>query len=150
MDTKNLQPILDELVKEQNIFDQLKTDFPEILADLTTYRTNPNCSCRGRVTKFFQNKLKENEDLLNKYVTDDILVKAQDNSKKNEKNNVTEQPVPQSNQAAFDPNNNYAGRIFYVDKTEVAWGAFVKGLNGKFFKSFSVTERTDKVVVYFI
>jgi len=37
-----------------------------------------------------------------------------------------------------------------VDKTEVAWGAFVKGLNGKFFKSFSVTERTDKVVVYFI
>lgn len=38
------------------------------MADLTIFKSNPNCSCRGRVTKFFSDKLQQDPTLLNKYI----------------------------------------------------------------------------------
>ena len=37
------------LIKNDTFFDVIKGKFPEILADLTSSRNNPNCSCRNRV-----------------------------------------------------------------------------------------------------
>jgi hypothetical protein len=40
-----------------DVWSELKTDFPEQLADLTSFESNPNCSCGGRLNKFFREKL---------------------------------------------------------------------------------------------
>jgi hypothetical protein len=104
-----------------------------MLADLVTFKDNPNCSCRGRVFKFFTEHLEANPGSLNKYVKDasEINIKLQ---------YLAEERA----------NNNYAGKVFLIDKGEEAWAAFAGTLPGKMFRMFSVAERDDKVVVYFL
>lgn len=156
MDKRELQALLDVMVKDKNAFLKLKSDFPDTLADLTTYRNNPNCSCRGRVLKYFGQKIKEDANVLQPYLTPDIIAKAKVHKKTlPEPAPETEEQSVADQQAAIqemrnDPNNNYAGKVFYVDKSPEAWGQFVASLNGKFFKSFSVAERDSVVAVYFL
>jgi hypothetical protein len=129
----NVADILPILIKDEETFNRLKNDFPSILADLVTFKDNPNCSCRGRVFKFFSEHLEANPNILDQYVKDasEINVKLQSLS---------------DERAA----NNYAGKVFLVDKGEEAWAAFAGTLPGKMFRMFSVAERDDKVVVYFL
>lgn len=133
INTNNVTDILPILIKDEETFNRLKNDFPSILADLVTFKDNPNCSCRGRVFKFFTEQLEVNPNILEQYVkdTNEITVKLQALS---------------DERAA----NNYAGKVFLVDKGEEAWAAFARSLPGKMFRMFSVAERDDKVVVYFL
>jgi hypothetical protein len=129
----NVADILPILVKDDEIFNRLQTDFSSILADLVTFKDNPNCSCRGRVFKFFSEQLEINPTVLDQYVKDasEISFKLQ---------SLAEERA----------NNNYAGKVFVIDKGEEAWVAFAGTLPGKMFRMFSVAERDDKVVVYFL
>lgn len=129
----NVTDVLPILVKDDETFGRLQTDFPSILADLVTFKDNPNCSCRGRVFKFFTEQLEVNPNILNKYVKDanEITVKLQA---------LSDERVA----------NNYAGKVFIINKGEEAWAAFAGTLPGKMFRMFSIAERDDKVVVYFL
>ena len=125
--------ILPILIKDEEIFSQFKNDFPSILADLVTFKDNPNCSCRGRVFKFFGEHLEKNPESLNQYIknTNEINVKLQ---------SLAEERA----------NNNYTGKIFIIDGGEEAWAAFAATLPNKMFRMFSIAERDDKVIVYFL
>jgi hypothetical protein len=103
------------------------------LADLVTFKDNPNCSCRGRVFKFFSEQLEINPTVLDQYVknANEITLKLQ---------SLNEERA----------NNNYAGKVFVIDRGEEAWATFAGTLPGKMFRMFSVAERDDKVVVYFL
>ena len=69
IDKNNLANIVSIILQNKDAFEEIKSDFPEVLADLTTFRENPNCSCRGRVTKFFSDKIVAgNESIFDKYV----------------------------------------------------------------------------------
>lgn len=133
INSNNVVDVLPVLMKDNEIFNRLQADFPSMLADLVTFKDNPNCSCRGRVFKFFTEHLEKNPGSLDQYVKDanEISFKLQSLSEER-------------------ASNNYAGRVFVVDKGEEAWAAFAVTLPGKMFRMFSVAERDDKVVVYFL
>lgn len=131
---QNLSVSLLYLIKDDTTFNRLKNDFPEILADLTTFKSNPNCSCRGRVTKFFSDKLQQDPTLLNKYIYNEAEL------------------IEQLNQVEISrQQNNYSGRIITIPKNETSWQQLAQEINqGKFFRSFSVVERENELVVYFL
>ena len=52
--------LLSIILKDDISFDSLKNKFPEILADLTSARINPKCSCVKKVKFYLISKL-ENE-----------------------------------------------------------------------------------------
>lgn len=133
INTNNVTDVLPMLIKDDETFSKLKNDFPSILADLVTFKDNPNCTCRGKVFKFFTEQLEKNSSVLDTYVKDasEITLKLQ---------SLNEERA----------NNNYAGRIFVIDKGEEAWAAFAATLPGKMFRMFSVAEREEKVAVYFL
>lgn len=133
INTNNVADVLPILIKDDETFNRLKNDFSSMLADLVTFKDNPNCSCRGRVFKFFSEQLEINPTVLDQYVkdADEITVKLQSLSDER-------------------ANNNYAGKMFEIDKGSEAWAAFAGSLPGKMFRMFSVAEREDKVVVYFL
>lgn len=129
----NLNDALGIIIKDDSVFARLKTDFPDILADLTTFKTNPNCSCRSRVVKYFSDKLVENPNLLDQYV-----VNPQD---------LNNQLMVIYNQRI---QNNYAGKVFTVGKTDSEWQAFAQSLAGKTYRSFSVMDNGDSLKVYLL
>jgi len=129
----NLNDALGILIKNDTFYNRLTTDFPDILADLTTFKTNPNCTCRGRVVKYFSDKLNEDPNLLDKYV---------------------ENPQDLQNQLVVIQNqriqNNYSGKVFTVAKGEQAWKDFSQTLAGKMFRSFAIVDNGENLTVYLI
>ena len=57
----NIALYLDILVKNEKIFEALKNKYPDILADLTSSKFNPTCSCRGRVAAHLNKKYTEGD-----------------------------------------------------------------------------------------
>ena len=135
IDVSNLNDALPILMKDDATFESLKTDFPDILADLVTFRTNPNCSCRGRVVKFFTTKLEESPGLLNKYIKEPVSMNA-------ELQKIKTQRI----------DNNYSGKVLTVAKGDEAWKAFAQEMvsGGKYFRAFSIVEDGDSLKVYFL
>jgi hypothetical protein len=129
----NLSDVLPMLIKDDNIFEAFKTNFPEILADLVTFKSNPNCSCKGRVIKFFSDKLEQDPNILNSYVVDPVAINR---------------GLQDAHQQRIM--NNYSGRVFEIGKTEQDWLVFSQSLIGKMFRGFTVVERADTVAVYFL
>jgi hypothetical protein len=66
-------------------------------------------------------------------------------------NNPMESHVQMMQQNMFRNSGGF-GRIFEIGKTEEDWKNLAKKLNEEkiFFKSFSIIEKPDKLVVYFI
>ena len=119
----DLPDVLSIIVKDNNTFDQLQKDFPDILADLISFKTNPNCSCRGRVNKYFADKLATDPTIMDKYITDPEGVANQISVIKTER-----------------LSNNYSGKIFEVEKTPEAWAEFAsRTAAGKMFRAFRKT-----------
>jgi len=133
INSNNVSDILPMLMQDDEVVGQLQNDFPNILADLVTFKENPNCSCRGRVFKFFSEELEKNASVLDKYVKNPSLIAMKLQT-------LTEERLL----------SNYAGRIFVIEKGEEAWKAFHSTLTGKMFRMFSVVERDNEVVIYFL
>lgn len=123
--------VISVLSKDDETFERLKTDFPDILADLLTFRNNPNCSCKGRVAKFFSSALQKNPDILDKYVKDPQSL------------NRTLETLSQQRL-----NNNYSGRIMKIENTEEAWKKLALELSNKTFRAFSTVEKDGQLWVY--
>jgi hypothetical protein len=129
----NLSDAMTLLIKDDEVFESLKTDFPAILADLITFKSNPNCTCRSRVFKFFSDELQKDPNILNKYVkTPESLSKDLENM------------MQQRN------NNNYSGKIFKIENTDEAWKNLTNQLVGKAFRTFSVVEKDGQLWVYLL
>lgn len=133
INTNNLTDVLPFLITDEETFSRLTSDFPSMLADLVTFKDNPNCSCRGRVFKFFNEQLETNPGSLDKYIKNVDAINMELKALNEER-----------------ANNNYAGRVFMIDKGDEAWKNFANTLSGKMFRMFSVAERGDMVVVYFL
>lgn len=129
----NINDALPMLIADNAVFERLKNDHPAILADLVTFKSNPNCTCRGKVMKFFSDQLAASPGCLDKYITNTVDF---------------EKTLALIFQKRME--NNFSGRMVTVPKGEQAWKEFVNSLNGKTFRSFSVYEREDSVAVYFI
>ena len=135
IDVSNVNDALPILMRDDATFESLKADFPDTLADLVTFRTNPNCSCRGRVVKYFTTKLEQTPDVLNKYIKDQT-------SLADELQKIKTQRM----------DNNYSGRVLTVAKNDEAWKVFAQEMTsgGKYFRAFSVVQDGESLKVYFL
>jgi len=137
-------------IKNDTLFNSLKDKFPEILADLTSSRNNPNCSCKGRVKAHLQGKITTEQDYFNNLINNEEVKKLTEEIKKTQiPINPIENHMQMMQQNMF---RNSSGRIFEIGKTEEDWKNLAKKLSEEkiSFKSFSVVEKEDKLVVYFI
>lgn len=134
VNNQNIADILSILAKNTEIFEQLQADFTDALADLVSFKNNPNCSCKNRLVKYFSDVLAHDPSALDKYVKDPESILAELRSLQ-----------------AVRYNNNYAGRIITIPNNETAWKNLSIDINsGKFFRSFSVVDKGEELVVYFL
>ena len=140
-------------VKNDTFFNSLKDKFPEILADLTSSRNNPNCSCKNRVKAHLQSKLQSEVEYFNNLLNHEEIKKIIE--EKNTEIQNTQFKDPMEDHMRMMRENmfkNSGGRVFEIGKTEEDWKNLCKKLEIEkiVFKSFSVVEKQDKLVVYFI
>lgn len=138
------------LLKNDVFFDSIKEKFPEIFADLISSRNNPNCYCKTKVKIYLQARLSREADYFNNLINIDEIKKLIEQNAEEIKS-----PKPRRNQMEKHMQmiqQSRGGRVFEIGKTEEDWKALVKKLNSEnvFFKSFSILEKPDKLVVYFI
>lgn len=129
----NLNDAIGLLIADDETFEKLKTDFPNTLADLVTFKSNPNCSCRGRVVKFFSDELSKNPTVLDKYIKNKDDFSAKINSLTIQRNL-----------------NNYSGKIIKIENTDEAWKNLSQSLAGKIFRSFSIIEKDNYLLIYLL
>lgn len=133
----NFSTALEVLIKEDEVFEQMKIDHPSILADLTSYKNNPNCSCRGRVNKYFQDLVTTDPTALSKYI--------KDNTQFLEKfKNFQDERAKRFAEA------NFSGRVFTIKKGEESWSEFSKQCMGKNFRSFYILDKGEDLEIYFL
>jgi hypothetical protein len=141
-------------LKNNTFFTSIKDKFPEILADLTSSRDNPNCSCKNRVKAYLQGKVTTEEDYFNSLINNEEIKKLTEEKAEEIKTpqiptNPTENHFQMMQQNMF---KNSGGRVFEIGKTEEDWKNLAKKLSEEriSFKSFSIVDKPDKLVVYFI
>ena len=129
------------VIENDQYFDQLKNKYTEILADLTSSKVNPNCSCRNRVVNHLHPKyMSGGED---KTFLDTFFEKQEIKEKAEAK--IMEMQIRIQTQSL--------PRILNVVKSGPDyWENFVKSqVTGKIaFRSFSVVDKGDSLDVYFI
>lgn len=140
MDNYKLHLYINALVNNEQTFEILKNKYTEILADLVSYKTNPNCSCRGRVNNFLTEKYNSSEE-------DKAFLESLFNM----------QEITESFERLFKINPQrpgstrvISGQVFKIPKTDEGWAALNKDISGAFFKSFSILEKENHLEIYFI
>jgi hypothetical protein len=141
-------------IKNDAFFNSLKDKFPETLADLTSSRNNPNCSCKNRIKNYLQSKIVSEESYFNNLINNEEIKQLV--IEKTEEIKNTQIPInPMESHMQMIQQNmfkNNGGRIFEIGKTEEDWKNLAKKLTDEKigFKSFSIIEKEDKLVVYSI
>lgn len=149
----NTPVFFDTFLKNDTFFNSLKDKYPEILADLTSSRTNPNCSCKNRVRSHLLGKLIVDANYFNDLLNNPEIKKLLED--KNNEIQTTQFKDPMEEHMRLMRENmfkNSGGRVFQIGKTEQDWQNLCKRLEAEkvSFKSFSVVEKEDKLVVYFV
>jgi len=144
-------------MKNDTFFNYLKEKFPEILADLTSSRDNSNCSCKGRVKTYLQSVILRDPDYFNNLINIEEIKKLITEKSEEIKNSQTSNGVPNhmDRHAQIMQQNmfkNSGGKIFEINNTQEEWKNLARHLteNKISFRSFSVVEKQDKLIVYFI
>ena len=130
---QNLRAALVFFKSDDEIWEKIKADFPDQLADLVSWKENPNCQCGQRLYQFFNNLLGVHVTALDKYVVD--------------VNKFNSEIV---NQQKIEQQNLLAGQIIVIEKGEHAFQELFRSLEGKQFAMFSAVEREDTVAFYFL
>lgn len=144
----NIGPYLDILVKNEKIFESLKNKYPEILADLTSAKFNPTCSCRGRVATHLNKKYTEGDkDFI------DFLLNLEEVKEQKEKIDKLLKEMEEKNKAKLEASKDSSiSNIYQVPKGPKGWEDFHKFVNekGMPFRSFSILDKGDYLEVYFL
>ena len=100
------------------------------MTDLKSFSVKIKFPCRSKVLNYFKEKLKENKNLLDSYLSNIQDIEKQiEEIKKNSKEIIT-------------------GKIFTIPKK--SWKDFSKDMEKKYFRSFSIIEKGEELKVYFL
>lgn len=152
-DLLNSPVFFNTFVKNDTFFNSLKEKFPEILADLTSSRNNPNCSCKNRVKAHLQSKLGAELEYFNNLLATEEIQKIIQEKEQEIKNTQFKDPMEEHMRIMRENMfKTSGGRVFEIGKTEQDWKNLCKRLEMERigFKSFSILEKEDKIIVYFI
>lgn len=135
-----LHSFVGPLVEVDEVWEALKTRYPQILADLTSSKFNPNCSCRNRVGSFLNEKYESSDEeknfILKLFTIQAVIEKSSS--------------ILKDIRAKESAYKNFP-RIHVVKKGETAWNDFVKFLEKNNFdpRAFSVLDNNnDTITVY--
>jgi hypothetical protein len=144
----NIAPYLDILVKNEKIFEALKNKYPDILADLTSSKFNPTCSCRGRVAAHLNKKYTESD----KDFIDFLLNLEEIKPEKQKIDELIKQNEESKSKNSESFRDNSSAHIYEVPKGPKGWEDFNKFVmeKGIVFRSFSVLDKGDHLEVYFL
>jgi hypothetical protein len=152
-DLLNTPVFFDTFLKNDTFFNSLKDKYPEILADLTSSRTNPNCSCKNRVRSHLLSKLIVDQNYFNDLLNNPEIKKILEEKNNEIKNTQFKDPMEEHMRIMRESMfRNSGGKVFEIGKTEEDWKNLCKRLEMEkiSFKSFSVIEKETKLVVYFV
>jgi hypothetical protein len=144
----NIGPYLDILVKNEKIFESLKNKYPDILADLTSSKFNPTCSCRGRVAVHLNKKYAEGD----KDFIDFLLNLEEIREEKQKIDEAIRQKEENKSKNLESFRDNSVSNIYEVPKGPKGWEDFNKFVieKGIVFRSFSLLDKGDHLEVYFL
>lgn len=132
-----LHSFVPPLMEVDQAWEALKNKYPQILADLTSAKFNPNCSCRGRVGSFLNEKYEssaEDKDFIFKlFSISEVAQKSEEIVKEIRKRELAVENFP---------------KIHVVEKGEAAWKNFLEHLKNNDFepRGFSVVNRDEKTL----
>lgn len=145
--------MFDTLIKtsqelKQELFKSFEK-YPEIFADIVSASDNPNCTCRGRVAIFFENRPSETleiyKDLLTRYPQEESFYQ-------NLFKRIQEIIEKFNLQLSVDINEpiSLAGRVFKF-KTDEEYTNFITKINSKrhYYKGIQIIEKNDEIKIYF-
>ena len=141
------------LIKNDTFFNALKDKFPEIFADLISSKNNPNCSCKNKVKAYLAGKLESESEFFNNLINNEPIKNLIETNKQEIVNSQTLNPMEQHMKMMRENMfKNSGGSVFEIGKTQEDWKNLCKTLEEQkiLFKSFSVVEKEDKLIVYFI
>lgn len=131
INNENLLFIIRKIIDNDFLFKKLRKEFPPIVGDLVSFKYNPNCSCRSKVSKYFENKIKENKNILDDYVGEIQGLEQELKEIENNKEKIL------------------SGKILTTKKD--SWETFCKSLEGKYYRSFSIIDKgNNELKVYFL
>jgi len=144
----NISPYLDILVTNEKIFEALKAKYPDILADLTSAKFNPTCSCRGRVSAHLNKMYAEGD----KDFIDFLLNMEEIKENKTKLEKIIKENEEANKQKLENAKDTSVNNIYQVPKGPKAWEDFSKFVNEKGipFRSFSVVDKGEFLEVYFL
>lgn len=126
----NIYTIVPPLLKNDTFYAFLRGAFPEILSELVTLRSNPNCSCKKKalavIHASYTNNRRPFDDFFNKN--------------------------PEIKKLALNVQNEHylGGRIFRIKKGQEEWKKFFNSINGNY-RSFSINPVNDEYIdIYFL
>ena len=140
MDNNQLLIYVQALVNNNDTFEALKSRYTEMLADLVSFKNNPNCSCKARVNAFIAKKymeIPEEKIFIDELIKNPDVVRSYDALSK----------IMTSRTGNI---RNLSGQIFKVPKGDEGWAALSRDIAGAMFRSFNVVDRGDYSEVYFL
>lgn len=133
IDSGTLPDLIHILIRDEETFQNMQKEFPEILADLVSLKSTPNCSCRAKVANFFTDKINKNPKMLEKYYKDqNAIINEIEEIKKKRLENII------------------SGKVFKVPVGDDEWKKFYNTVQSKQFRSFSIVREYDYLWVYFL
>ena len=130
--------VLQLLSKNQAFKPKFELFAPEVYAEIQTFVTNPNCSCRGKIAEFSRNNSEKCINFVNSFLA--------------ETNSSIDFNEINGNLAVEAPQFHGQGRVKRIKKSE--WGKFpvenLSSINGpvRFFSVVPVDE--ENIDVYFV
>lgn len=126
---------LEFITRDVKFKNDMQAAFPEIYADIESFKTNPNCSCRSKIETFINSNRSRSLVFIEGWAAANTHVAIN---------------FDEIVQKYFV--NNVAGKVYRIAKTDEAFAAFYKQtVDEKFvYRAFSVTVEADALAIYFL
>jgi hypothetical protein len=129
-----VQLVLELIQKSKSFYEVYIKEYPDNTANALSFSKNPNCSCRGKLTKHYN----ENKDAVDKFVESFL--------------STSESEINLQEFVARHKTKPVSGRIVKIDKTDQAYGELVNQIHKEqwTFRHMSIAIEDDKYVFFFV
>jgi hypothetical protein len=131
-----LSKVFLELIQMQDSFKMaLQSAFPEMYADIESFKTNPNCTCRNKIEAYVNSHRNETHAFLDKWYNE------------NKSLNINLEEI-----VAKYAVNNMGGKVYRIPRTDAAFAELQKKMIAErwVFRAFDIVAEPDTLIFYFL
>lgn len=113
----------------------LQAEFPDIYADIESFKTNPSCTCRNKIETYVNANRASTHSFLEKWFND------------NKDANINLEEI-----VAKYAINNMAGKVYRIPRTDSAFEELHKKMVKErwVFRAFDIVAESDTLIFYFL